>query len=261
MIGLDDRPATEARPAAHASAEVPSPPGHPPAGELGSRAEPPRERAAERRRFQQWLRQRLRDRLVQENLGLVYREVARYRAHCRDLADLVQEGCLGLIHAAERFDPARGVRFSTYAVPWIRQAVDRAARAHQRMVRLPRRWRETLEGDGQLRPELLPAASLDCPPHEAAEEPLAASLPDPTADPEHDAITAVLVESLAAALSRCPEREREVIRRRYGLDGHPPQTLEAIASELGICRERVRQLEAAALRRLRLCEGFLDPMR
>jgi RNA polymerase sigma factor (sigma-70 family) len=200
-----------------------------------------------------------RDRLVRQNLRLVYREVFRYRGSWLDLADLIQEGCIGLIEAAERFDPERGVRFSTYAVPWIRQAVDRAAQRHQHVVRIPRRV-ATKTGDdpGETpRADLLPAASLDL--VVEGEERLADSLPDPTADPERDAIHAVLIKSLAAALNRCPEREREVIIRRYGLAGEPPQSLEAIAGALGVCRERVRQLEAAALRRLRLCEGLTDP--
>jgi RNA polymerase nonessential primary-like sigma factor len=200
-----------------------------------------------------------RNRLVQQNLRLVYREVFRYRGSWVDLADLVQEGCLGLLQAAERFDPERGVRFSTYAVPWIRQAVDRAAQSHQRVVRIPRRVaaKPGDEGEGQPRPDLLPAASLDLPTGGA--ERLADSLPDPTADPERDAINAVLLEALSAALNRCPRREREVIARRYGLAGWSPQSHEAIAGELGVCRERVRQIEASALRRLRLCGGLTDP--
>lgn len=203
--------------------------------------------------------QAARDRLVRQNLRLVYREVVRYRGSWLDLADLVQEGCIGLIEAAERFDPERGVRFSTYAVPWIRQAVDRAVQRHQRVVRIPRRVAAKAGDDpGELpRADLLPPASLDV--VMAGEERLADCLPDPTADPERDAIHAVLIASLAEALNRCPEREREVIIRRYGLAGEPPQSLEAIASALGVCRERVRQLEASALRRLRLCEGLNDP--
>ncbi|MCS6802108.1 MAG: sigma-70 family RNA polymerase sigma factor [Chloroflexota bacterium] len=203
--------------------------------------------------------QAARDRLVRQNLRLVYREVLRYRGSWVDLADLVQEGCIGLIEAAERFDPDRGVRFSTYAVPWIRQAVDRAAQRHQRVVRIPRRVakKPADDVDGAPRLDLLPPASLDEP--GAGTERLADSLPDPTADPERDAINAVLIQSLASALNRCPEREREVIVRRYGLGGCSPQSLEAIASALGVCRERVRQLEAAALRRLRLSEGLTEP--
>lgn len=205
--------------------------------------------------------QHARDRLVKQNLRLVYREVLRYRGSWLDLADLIQEGCIGLIQAAERFDPERGVRFSTYAVPWIRQAVDRAAQAHQRVVRIPRRVsaKPMSDQETEARPDLLPAASLDLPTSTGGSESLAEQLADPTADPERDAINAVLLETLTAALNRCPRREREVIIRRYGLAGWSPQSHEAIAGELGVCRERVRQIEAAALRRLRLSGGLTDP--
>ncbi|MFN8535089.1 MAG: sigma-70 family RNA polymerase sigma factor [Dehalococcoidia bacterium] len=201
-----------------------------------------------------------RNRLVQQNLRLVYREAIRYRGFWLDLADLVQEGCIGLLQAAERYDPDRGVRFSTYAVPWIRQAVDRASKAHRRLVRIPRTVDVSSgdDPDAAPRPDLLPPASLDVPSGVPGSETLAESLADPSADPERDAIHSVLLESLGAALSRCPRREREVIVRRYGLAGCTPQSHEAIAGDLGVCRERVRQIEASALRRLRLSEGLTD---
>jgi RNA polymerase sigma factor (sigma-70 family) len=148
------------------------------------------------------------------------------------------------------------VRFSTYAVPWIRQAVDRAALAHQRIVRVPRRTAEASRQVDEPRPELLPAASLD---GVTAGATLGEQLVDPAADPERDAINAVLIEALRVALKRCPSRERDVIVRRYGLAGWTSQSHDAIAGEIGVCRERVRQIEASALRRLRLSAGLLDP--
>lgn len=197
--------------------------------------------------------------LILRNLRLVYREAVRYRNQALDLADLVQEGCIGLLQAANRFDPERGFRFSTYAVPWIKQAVDRAALTQARAVRIPRRKARKVGDDEQERQDMLPAASLEASAGNDEAPSLADQLADPEADPESDAIRAVMLQALWKALHRCSERERQVIVRRYGLAGQHPESHEAIANDLGVSRERVRQIEMTTLKRLRLSDGLHDP--
>jgi RNA polymerase sigma factor (sigma-70 family) len=211
----------------------------------------------------------------------------KYAGRGLSYEDLVQEGTLGLLKAIDRYDPTRGFRFSTYATWWIRQAVRRALVEQGRSVRLP----EHLVGFlGQLRQaavaieqragrpataaELAQAlettidkveaalaasrapASLDAPVGEegAALGDLVASGAPAVAEAAEGG---ALSESLRAALGALPERQRLVLELRHGLDGRAPRTLAEIGEELAISRERARQLEAAALRQLRLSAGDL----
>jgi len=223
-----------------------------------------------------------RELLISSNLRLVLSIARRYQGQGLALPDLVQEGCLGLMRAAERFDWRRGNKFSTYATWWIRQAIARGVANQARTIRVPvhagdemRRVarahavlrarfgrdpsdeelataaRVPLERLAGLREMDRPVTSLDRGVGEDGDESLGALIPsDPDDDPMEHADRTLCTEVVRRAVAALPERERQVLRLRYGLGGCEPATLDQIGQALGVTRERIRQLEKQALGRL-----------
>ena len=219
--------------------------------------------------------------LVEGNLRFVVQVALKYQGHGLPLADLINEGNLGLLHAARKFDPTRGTRFITYAVWWIRQAIMHALAAGGGVVRLPvkqaemlakvRREFETLQrakGTAPTVEELAPALELPAAdvtdllrvyrPHQSLDAPLteegditrldvlpAESLPSS----EAAYVSAAMRQEVHALLARLEPRQAAILRARFGFDGEP-QSFAEIGRALGLSRERVRQIEAQARRRL-----------
>jgi RNA polymerase primary sigma factor len=221
-------------------------------------------------------------RLIECNLRLVMSITRNYTKAGVPLLDLIQEGNLGLIRAVEKFDYKMGYKLSTYATWWIRQAVTRALADQGRTIRLPVHVAEQVRRAQRARRQLAQKLNRDPSVAEIAKESGftpervtelfeliedTVSLETPVGDGESmyadlieddrlespDAATAQNARSkeLAEAMLRLNERMRHVVNRRFGLDGEPPQTLEEVGADLGITRERVRQLETRALRELR----------
>ena len=225
-----------------------------------------------------------RQRMVSANLRLVVRIAKRYYSPGMTLSDLVAEGNLGLLRAVEEFDPDAGVRFSTYAAWWIKQAIQRSLAATAQTVRIPdylakliskwRRAEKELEGRLSRPPTLeemaarlrisLRKAGIICQGLAAATAPnqsgadgsqlLAETLSDPEESlPEAALLKASDLPHVRALLGRIAPRERKILELRFGLDGRdgPQPTYKDIGRQIGLTRERVRQLEKQALRELR----------
>jgi len=226
------------------------------------------------------------DEMIASNLRLVHALALRYRGRGVPLEDLVQEGTIGLVRAVERFDHRRGLKFSTYAVWWIRRSLMDALDA-EHTIRIPRSARQQMAAADRARSELRRSGptgptnddiarragltvrtvrALQTAPHVSASldesvrdgtTPLAELIANPA-----DVDVSEVVESrettaqLRSMLRRLPERQRELLLRRYGLHGGEPQTHEEIGAWLGVGEERSRQIERQALHWLREMAGY-----
>ncbi len=229
--------------------------------------------------------------LINRNLRLVIYWAKRYRSSGLPMQDLIQEGNIGLMRAAEKFDPRRGTRFSTYASWWIRQALARAICDKQDLIRIPvhmhqklRRVDRMLEGAGgsEAAPETVRAAvetsgivsfkewesahrlqqpvSLDRRPDPQRDGPI--EIEDQAAvNPVREVYLREIKEQIAGMLGELPPRHQAVLRLRFGLDGGKEHTLESIGARLRISRERVRQIQTEAIDRIAALAGLARPSR